>query len=140
VTTSNCLREIFRMRDLHGLSFLSLDVLEPSLSERRPNGPPDSHTPDTQLTSLNGSPSKSLRSQSSLPGNVSSSLESRKRGRAQSRPLWKTPEFIFYGMAFLVVVPQMILCAWKLSIRTFLNCLFWLANISSGTPKLFKVR
>ena len=38
---------------------------------------------------------------------------------AQTKSLWTTPEFIFYAIVFLLVIPQMFLCAYGLSVRKY---------------------
>src|SRR5271169_883457 len=82
------------------MSLFSLDILEPALT-KRPSTPPRIPLQNLSSTStvLPSTPSKPQPKQTEEPG----------------PPRWNTPEFYFYALTFIVVVPQMVYCAWDVS-------------------------
>jgi hypothetical protein len=84
------------------MSLFSLDILEPALVSRSsssPRIPLQSLSSDS--TAVPSTPSKQPR-KTDEPG----------------PPRWNTPEFWFYGLAFLTVVPVMFWTAWDVSRRS----------------------
>jgi hypothetical protein len=82
------------------MSLFSLDILEPSLVKR---------------------PSTSSRFPLQALSNASTEVASTPPKQADkavvepSAPRWNTPEFWFYGFAFVTVVPMMFYCAYDVS-------------------------
>ena len=81
------------------MSLFSLDILEPSLVK------PPTQSPTIPLQGLSSSTTEA-------------SLGSSKQTRQLNEPCpprWNTPEFWFYGFAFVTVVPMMVYCAYDVS-------------------------
>ena len=86
------------------MSLFSLDILEPSLIKRRA-----SHSPRIPFQTLSNA-STQVEVPSPTP-----SKQPRKTEQELSPPRWNTPEFWFYGFAFVAVVPLMFWCAFDVS-------------------------
>jgi protein-cysteine N-palmitoyltransferase HHAT len=81
------------------MSLFSLDVLDPSLVKR------PSQSPRIPLQTL-----------SSTSTDVPSTPSKQQRKTEEAGPpRWNTPEFWFYGVVFVIVVPMMFYCAYDVS-------------------------
>jgi protein-cysteine N-palmitoyltransferase HHAT len=85
------------------MSLFSIDILEPSLT-KRPS------TPRIPLQTLSST-------STIVPPVIPAKTEPKKE--EPGPPRWNTPEFYFYAFVFIVVVPQMVWCAWDVSRGTF---------------------
>lgn len=86
------------------MSLFSLDILEPSLIKQRA-----SHSPGIPFQTLSNT-STQVEAPPSTP-----SKQPRKTEQELRPPRWNTPEFWFYGFAFVTVVPLMFWCAFDVS-------------------------